>query len=138
MNTVDKGDLLGMVREEVSSGYHIKHYSKQGHMWNEDLEQHKHFQELIQLTIWAYINNLRMCTEGREKLSHLQLEWTRLIHSFTHEQELAANSEQLQHRWQALVGTCAQSQGHSTDEYNAIFSSVCRAVFNYCQCVQRH
>ena len=134
LEAMDTTTLVGAVCEEVGSGYHLKHFTERGRLWSEICKDQERLQEVVQVIFQVYIDNLRTCARGREKFARLQLEWMGFVCSVVHVQELFADSSvaRVQFLWQTLIASSVP-QGRSGDDFNTLFYSVSRAVFNYCQ-----
>ena len=129
---MDLNDLFDNTCRDIENGYHVKFYSQCGGLWDDISKQWVELYKVVQATSKVYAENLRARVKGREKLAHLQIEWMCVIRFILHEYP-AVNSTAatVQRVWESLIVT-VNLQG-SLEHSNAIFSSMCRAVFNYPQ-----
>lgn len=127
LEKMDPNDLFREVCREVESGHHVKFYSERGRVWSDISKQRDRLFNLVQAASKVYVEDLRACAKGREKFARLQIAWMGLVRSVLHEQPAVDSSAaEVRQLWESLVQT-------ATVDSNALFWSVCRAVFNYCQ-----
>ena len=118
------------VIERVSNMFHLEEFPERKAVWTKCCDCSKELTAFINAAFEQYTKVFESCFKGKDKYSRLQLDWiefTRCI-QFDPSNSKAGEAGQC---WQSLIACTESSPSDRT--ILVLLSSVCRAVFHFCQ-----
>ena len=129
-------EVIDQICGEVESGLHLSHFSERGRLWKHlCTAQSSRRVVLVQDASKAYLDILCECRSGRDKFARLQIRWMDLLRSVLYDEtDLKDDSHcvQLRRLWCLIVAAADVREGY-TEDSNALFCCIWRAVQNYWQ-----
>ena len=143
LEKMETEDLMEEVCKHVGSGYHVSYFNERQCLWMKITDQQRErLASVVAAALHLYIATLRAHSKGKEKFAHMQIEWMDVIRVVVHEQGPRAavssattqgdSKGNLKELWDSLA-TSVDPHRCFADDSNALFWSVCRAVWNVCQ-----
>ena len=125
LETLDHGEMIKSIKEDVDGGHHLNFFPDRRATWSAVILD-RNFELFVSSVINKYITLMRQCCDGREKYSNLLVNWMELERTTLHEVDSPTHKE-----WSQIEKRVSLSLSDATR--SAIVTSLMRAVFNRCQ-----